>query len=519
MCKFFVGIVVSILFVCLSGCITYTSIYRNPEPMNRSMGMAGGREVVQSQAIRIKEQPSSDQPDAALTLTVTQEATGPEEERTAYSERVYENHWSPLLMISGAVVLPFDLLAMPVLVASPSSPDEAYGCPSSFVQPFYWMVGSDACNALHGHTYLMQREGTKTRLTGRTTGEQRPASQVPVQLRLLAKYEDSSPDQIVSATVITDDSGQATVVLDDALDQLIHTPHAVTIQLAVASGPPASAEVVLGHATMTALTRTTLIRATQYGRTDTVLALLAKGSPVDVKGSDGRTALIVAAANNRADILQILLARGAEINASDEQGQTALMLAARNGYSDLVRILLAKGADERAMDHNGETAMVYASTMCHADVVQMLLAKILIPASQAEQAGHVGEALRRYITILRSLPNPLPDNGLVWRKIVSLYRALKVKPGVSGEARRLWVQADALAKNGRNLEAINNLGQTIKLAPSYAAAHFNLAVLNGHEKHYREAIVEMQRYLDLDPDAPDAREAKNLINQWTVTVK
>lgn len=61
------------------------------------------------------------------------------------------------------------------------------------------------------------------------------------------------------------------------------------------------------------------------------------------------------------------------------------------------------------------------------------------------------------------------------------------------------------------LTAYNNL---IGVMPYFPEAWFNGAMLRAEKKQYKKAIEDMNIYLKLVPDAPDARAAQDKIYEW-----
>ncbi len=95
------------------------------------------------------------------------------------------------------------------------------------------------------------------------------------------------------------------------------------------------------------------------------------------------------------------------------------------------------------------------------------------------------------------------------------YRALKVKPAMSEEQRKFVVQANAFNQGKNYDKAIEKYLKAVDSNPtSYPAAYFNLALLYAQQKHPRRAIFYMKHYLLLEPDAKDARSARDKIYEW-----
>ncbi len=98
-------------------------------------------------------------------------------------------------------------------------------------------------------------------------------------------------------------------------------------------------------------------------------------------------------------------------------------------------------------------------------------------------------------------------------------RALNVKPPVSEEQRRYIVQANALTQQKNYAGAMDlYLKATDRDPVSYPAAYFNMALLYAQELRFKRAIESMNRYLLLEPDAKDARSARDKIYEWELMV-
>ncbi|MGV1098317.1 hypothetical protein ACUUL3_02775 [Thiovibrio sp. JS02] len=95
------------------------------------------------------------------------------------------------------------------------------------------------------------------------------------------------------------------------------------------------------------------------------------------------------------------------------------------------------------------------------------------------------------------------------------YRGLKVKPPLSEEQRKYIVQANALNEQKDYAGAIDLYGKVIDVDPvSYPEAYFNLALLAAQMQRFQPAIAYMKQYLQLVPDAKDARSAQDKIYEW-----
>ncbi|MCB0976450.1 MAG: ankyrin repeat domain-containing protein [Acidimicrobiales bacterium] len=88
--------------------------------------------------------------------------------------------------------------------------------------------------------------------------------------------------------------------------------------------------------------------AARNGDTQTLMAYVDAGVPVDVVGDAGDTFVMLAAYHGHAETVQELLDRGADPNLPNAKGQTPLAGAVFKGFIDVVRVLAANGADPDA---------------------------------------------------------------------------------------------------------------------------------------------------------------------------
>lgn len=123
-----------------------------------------------------------------------------------------------------------------------------------------------------------------------------------------------------------------------------------------------------------------LVLAAQGGATDTVRALLDRGTDVDAKDRLGdSSALVRAIAAEQTETALLLLDRGARANGTNREsvpgtGDTALALAIIRQNAAIVRALLDKGADvDTAGGQNRMTPLMYAVEKESVEIVTELL--------------------------------------------------------------------------------------------------------------------------------------------------
>jgi tetratricopeptide (TPR) repeat protein len=84
--------------------------------------------------------------------------------------------------------------------------------------------------------------------------------------------------------------------------------------------------------------------------------------------------------------------------------------------------------------------------------------------------------------------------------------ALRLKPADYPEAHNNL--AIALARSGRDAEALTHLAAAVGLSPAYAEAHFNLGLVLTRLGRVGEAIGAFDQALRLDPRFSRAHEAR-----------
>ncbi|MGC8814556.1 tetratricopeptide repeat protein [Dictyoglomus sp.] len=82
------------------------------------------------------------------------------------------------------------------------------------------------------------------------------------------------------------------------------------------------------------------------------------------------------------------------------------------------------------------------------------------------------------------------------------------------EARKMVIRAEVYTSEGKFEEAIKEYKKALKESPFFPALYKALALNFAQLKDYKQAIKNMNIYLDLYPDAPDARTAKDEIYRW-----
>ncbi|MDY6983907.1 MAG: ankyrin repeat domain-containing protein, partial [Pseudomonadota bacterium] len=116
-----------------------------------------------------------------------------------------------------------------------------------------------------------------------------------------------------------------------------------------------------------------LVDLVANGESAEALSLLASGTDVNERLSDGSTALLYAAYNGNAELTKALLDAGADANVGNEYGSFPLSEAVQNGNVDVIRLLLEHGANPDQGNLEGETALMVAARAGNLDAAKLLL--------------------------------------------------------------------------------------------------------------------------------------------------
>jgi hypothetical protein len=112
------------------------------------------------------------------------------------------------------------------------------------------------------------------------------------------------------------------------------------------------------------------------------------------------------------------------------------------------------------------------------------------------------------------------DQIEVFKPLAAKYRALSIKPTISEEQRKFIVQANSSLNEKNYNNAISFYNSAIKVEPTaYPGAYYNLALTYALVEKYEDAVLNMNKYLLLVPDATDAREARDKIYEWELKIK
>ena len=124
---------------------------------------------------------------------------------------------------------------------------------------------------------------------------------------------------------------------------------------------------------------------------------------------------------------------------------------------------------------------------------------------------------RSFVDALYAIKHRAPDYFIAeetFPEIARNYREKPVKPILPEEARKYKVLAEFAIEQKRFDDAANAYAEALMIAPWWAEGRFNRAVILSNLSVYDEAAGEMKKYLQLEPDAQDARTAQDNIYKW-----
>jgi len=198
--------------------------------------------------------------------------------------------------------------------------------------------------------------------------------------------------------------------------------------------------------------------------------------------------------------------QGADVNEPTVNGDTPLILAVWAHDKEMVRLLLDSGADPniKGRENSGDRT---PRMIAEAAVDRKGLLDPLTP-SHTEDYQAIVQMLKQAET------DGPPREKLMFEKAVQMRRDGAVKPPFPEEARKFRVQAEVAVRSGEFKRAADAYRKALDIAPWWPEGYFNRAIVLAEIKSYPGAIREMERYLVLSPNAPDARAAQDKIYEW-----
>ena len=145
---------------------------------------------------------------------------------------------------------------------------------------------------------------------------------------------------------------------------------------------------------------------------------------------------------------------------------------------------------------------------------EILLIVIILSASANVIAGQEtadpGDTLRQYVAQLQNNP----DDPELREKIINLALTMNPPPAVPEDAQRFLVRGNAAMKSASTpqdvQDAVTEFRKATLVAPWFAAAYYNLAIVQGKAEDYQGAISNLKLYMLAAPNAPNLQDVKNL---------
>ncbi len=114
------------------------------------------------------------------------------------------------------------------------------------------------------------------------------------------------------------------------------------------------------------------------------------------------------------------------------------------------------------------------------------------------------------------------DKDAAWnqfRQQAVAWRALATKPPLPDAVRIRRIAAEDAIKNSHPDAALEYYEEGLDLYPTWPEGHFNAALIAAELGDYTDAVEDMQSYLELVPNAPDAQASRDQIDLWQLKAK
>lgn len=249
--------------------------------------------------------------------------------------------------------------------------------------------------------------------------------------------------------------------------------------------------------------------------------LLFQKGQLDDAAKDAEKAASIDAANNWS-----LLATGTvALNRGDYQAALKNLEAIKDNDFTLAIILTAEAYAKMGKMDDAERIYAglgvnVASTNNLAVTNARVVIGLLKPTLQAhlDKAAKLGsgpggrEALDEYAKALK-----LSDEAGAKDIRIRAAGLLKSHPDLiepPEETRKLTLQAEVLMGEKKPAEALDKYEAALGITPFSPKLHHDAAVIAAGLQKYGQAVSHMNAYLELMPDAADARDAKDLIYKW-----
>ena len=104
------------------------------------------------------------------------------------------------------------------------------------------------------------------------------------------------------------------------------------------------------------------------------------------------------------------------------------------------------------------------------------------------------------------------DSGFI--TAAKAWRENPAKPPLSAESERHRILAENAIKEKNLDSAVEHYESALEVQPMWPAGWFNLAIIYAEQNNYVNATDRMKHYLELAPDAPDAKDARTQMIIW-----
>jgi tetratricopeptide (TPR) repeat protein len=137
------------------------------------------------------------------------------------------------------------------------------------------------------------------------------------------------------------------------------------------------------------------------------------------------------------------------------------------------------------------------------------------------------EDARRFVDAVQAIKyyssiQPLADDAAAFTEFqekARAWRALPQKPPLSEDVQRFRVVAEDAFQKKEFEKAADYYEQGLAVEPLWPQGQFNAALLYGELQMYAQAVIHMKRYLELEPDAANAKAARGKMYLWEVKAK
>jgi tetratricopeptide (TPR) repeat protein len=166
---------------------------------------------------------------------------------------------------------------------------------------------------------------------------------------------------------------------------------------------------------------------------------------------------------------------------------------------------------------SSKNTLVARNARIVADLLKPVLQAHLDKAKSLEAGPGARDALGEYALALKIAD----DAGA--RDIVARAAALlKAHPDfmeLPEEARKYSLRGEVLIKEKDFDQALNEYTAALRIAPFCPVLHYNAALIAADGGRFSQAVAHMNTYLQLQPGAQNAREAKDLVYKWEFMIE